>query len=326
MIVSVTERGVFKRCHAQWDYTSRNRQNLQRIIPPTAFSLGSLVHKGLELWTINPEEKSAQDYLGVAAAQEIAAIQKRYFERVGVPLSDDEQGMLLDMFGLAYEMVGNYQKHWGSPLPEGFRLVQTEQTILMPIPGTEHACECLGTDKNCSECGGNGKTHHYLEGTLDAVIEDIESHLLFVLERKTYGNRPRLDVLEIADQFTAYAWLLQKTGIGQVGGVAYDGLWKRSVERQRGGPRKLEELFTRTLITRSPQQLASFERELTLEVLDMANPKIYRNFKWDGCWDCPVESLCLSEYKGEDSQWVREQEYMPRVTDIPWEDDTDAGE
>lgn len=324
MIVSVTERGSYKRCHQRWDYTSRNRQNLAEIIPPVAFSLGGLVHKALQLWTEKPDT-NAVEHFGKAAVLEIEAIKLRYRKFVGSEISDYELNSLTDMFGLGHEMVSNYQDFWKSPLPKGFELVQAEQTIIMPIPHTLHSCECFGAAPNCINCAGTGKVWHYLEGTLDAIIQDVRSGLLFVLERKTYGKRPREDDLECADQFTAYAWLLEKLNIGQVAGIAYDGLWKRPLIKERGGPRKIEDLFLRTLVTRSPQELQNFERELSLEVQEMAHPSIYRNYRWDGCWDCKgaIKDLCLAEYRGEDAESIRQTQLIPRVSEIPWLDENE---
>lgn len=330
MIISVTERGTFKRCHKQWDYASRNRQAITPIIPPTAFSLGTLIHKAMQLWIENPTG-SASDYFGKAAVLEIEAIKLRYRKFVGADISEPEIERLEDMFGLGHEMMMNYQEHWDSPLEDGFELVKAEQTIVVPIPNSEHVCETCGGvgfffhevdnktgTEDCRQCMGSGYDFHYLEGTLDAIIRDTRSGLLFVKENKTYGTRPKVEHLESNDQFTAYCWILSQLDMGDVGGVAYDGLWKRPIHTERGPDRQLKDLFLRTLLTRSKAELKTFERELLLEVQEMANPNIYRNLKWDGCWDCQYKQLCLAEYRDEDADWIRKEYFMARQTDIPW--------
>jgi hypothetical protein len=212
----------------------------------------------------------------------------------------------------------NYQARWGSALPDGYELLQPEQTIIVPIPGTKHKCTNEAhafrvplLSEQCPDCGGSGELYHHLEGTLDALMRD-EGGRVWVLERKTYGNKPREDVLQQNDQFLAYLWLLSKAFPQlELGGIFYDGMWKRKLE----GKRELEDLFTRIPLIRSPEEIKNFGVQVRDEALDMAQPdlRIYRNRAWTGCWDCQFDPLCAAEFREEDADYIRERKYVSRT-------------
>ena len=324
MIISVTERGTFRRCHQLWNYTSRNRQALTPLRVPTALNVGTMVHKAGEQWLLNPESSAADQALSVIN-DTIDTAKKQYRAVIGADPHPEELEGLLDQGSLVHIMLKNYQEYYGAPLPEGYTLVQTEQTMLLPIPGTEHTCEVCHyselhfTNANCKGCNGQGTTCHYLEATLDAVLRDAYGDL-WVYERKTYGKKPVLEWLQNNDQFRAYTWVLSNAGLGPVRGVLYDGLWKRDVAPKRS----LDQLFTRMSINYSNAELRSFERELAREAIAMARAnadplEIYRNFRWDGCWDCspPIRTLCVMEYKEEDAEFYKQQTFTTREA-APW--------
>lgn len=326
MIISVTERGVFRRCKQQWDYSSFSRQALTPLVPPTALSFGSMVHKVHEEWLLHPETP-VSDLVMEVAAQGVRDLKERYKSKVGVEPSLDELKGFWEQVDLLLEMMINYEKQWGSSLPDGFTLMQPEQTIVIPIPGTQHPCMnnihlTSGgfplLDEDCSQCNGTKIEYHYLEGTLDALLRD-EGGQVWVLERKTFANHPKIDVLQNNDQFIAYLWLLKQLDVGVVGGVFYDGMWKRKWEKNR----TLDQLFMREPLIRGPEEIANFGVQLRDEALDMAQPdlRIYRNRAWVGCWDCQFDRLCTAEFKGEDAAYIRERHYVNR-TRHDWQEET----
>lgn len=293
MIISVTERGTFKRCLQQWDFASRNRQGLTPVLPPLALGAGGLAHKALEGWLKAPEA-DPQIILMDEASEFFRQVKAGYEARIGVPPADSELAGLYDQTELVFHMIGNYRDFYQSPLPPEYTLVQAEQTLLVPIPGTPHE----------------------LEATLDAIARD-DAGQLYVVEHKTYNNRPNIASLRTNDQFIAYSWALSQVQLGgPVVGTLYDGLWKRRLE----GKRTYADLFLRTTLYRGPEALASFERELRRESLAMAETheageeRLYRNRRWEGCWDCSFDPLCTAEYEGEDAAFVRDHQYTKRET------------
>lgn len=324
MIVSVTERGTFKRCRQQWHYTSRNRQALTPLRVPKALNIGTMVHAAGEAWLLHPD-KEAGDLALTVINENIDKAKIQYHAVVGADPHPEEIEGLLDQGLMVHTMLKNYQAFYGTPLPEGYELVQTEQTMLIPIPGTEHQCtQCkpLGEEEpspDCFDCNGTGVGFHYLEATLDAVVKDVYGDL-WVYERKTYEKRPVMEWLQNNDQFRAYCWALTVTGLGPVRGVLYDGLWKRDVAPKR----TLDQLFTRIPITYSNEELRAFQIELKREVIVMARAhadpeEIFRNFRWDGCWDCSptIRMLCGMEFRGEDSEWYKQNTFTTRDK-APW--------
>lgn len=284
MIITVTERGQFRRCRRMWDYTSFNRQRLEPIINQPALMTGSIVHLTMAAWAKDENLDPKELFLGFGN-DAMDAMRDTYLKKVGAAVSESELQPLYDGLYLGMNMVENYRIHYGSAIPQGYRMVEPEQTCVVEIPGTEH----------------------FLEGTLDALLED-EKGWYWVLERKTYGNRPRLEVLQMNDQFLAYDWMLtQLFPEKRIGGVLYDGMWKRD-------NKPLDECFMRHEFIHPSEQLADFQRNLVNEVLDMAGePAIYPNRQWMGCFDCKAfDRLCTAQSRGEDWEYMRDTYFKVR--------------
>lgn len=340
MIVTVTERGEFKRCRQKWQYASHNQQSLQPISVPTALNLGSMIHKTLEMWIHDPDANGPDLFIGVASETK-DALEARYLAAVGAPINEIELETFYESVALGRAMIDNYGMQWGNPIPRGFTIVEPEQTMVIPIPGTEHVCDHYFhiTDRiasnNLTECPWCYSTNpfvqgialHYLEATLDFLAQD-PNGALWIGEHKTYGQRPRLDHLEVSDQFVAYTWAVTQLGIGPVGGMLYDGLWKRAAPRKGAD---ISELFLREYLSWGSDELATFEIELRREVADMYeaqnNPdKIYRNRRWEGCWDCAFERLCRTEARREDSEYMRQNLFMIRENTKLWAPELEMAE
>jgi PD-(D/E)XK nuclease superfamily len=194
-------------------------------------------------------------------------------------------------------MAMNYEAYWQSqdayPLPQGFDLIQAEQTCVVPVVGTPHN----------------------LEATLDGLMRHKQTGMVYVLERKTFERHPALEMLDMEFQFTAYMWVVSQLGF-MPGGVAYDGAWKRK-SPPKG--RTIDDLFLRRPITHSQAWLDDFQESLVQIVQDMAeacyNPaKRYanKNTFTSGCAFCSVKPICDAMSNGEDVEAVRKQFYVPR--------------
>lgn len=294
MIVSVTERGEYRRCRRRWNLGSSNRQRLAKIVPNTALGLGTLIHAALADWLVHPE-LNLRDVFLVRAKQQIDIVRNVFIKQAGRDITEQELGSLWDAVNLGSAMMENYQERWKTPLPAGFELVAPEQRIKIAIPGTQHQ----------------------LQGRLDGIIRSLETKKLFVLEHKTYSQRPEERTLRWNDQFIAYQWMLTQLDLGEVEGIAYDGLWKRAappkkVENRPGG---LEDLFSRIKLRRSVAELQEFERCLRAEVIEMASgPAIYPNRTWDGScnWGCEYNILCFAMSSGDDVDALQNSLYTDK--------------
>jgi hypothetical protein len=303
MIFSVTERQTYFRCRQLWRWASFNGDAWQPVFTKPALGIGRLWHQTQAEWSLRPLADPNELALDLANT-ELDRVREAYFTNIGAPISEIELGPIYDQMRIVLSMVRNYHTRWGTPLPAGFTMVAPEQTCVIPVPGTRHTAE------DCSLYGHeNCDGQHYLEGTLDGLIAD-DYQRVYVLERKTYGQRPKVEVLNMQDQFLAYLWILRSLGIGEVGGLAYDGAWKREVPPKGS---TLEDLFIRVRLNRNKHELDRFAEHLTLEVTEMANnPPIYINRRWDGCWDCDFQSPCIAQERGEDFGFLLQSQFTRR--------------
>lgn len=361
---SVTEVESFKRCRRQWHYGSFNGMALTPIIQPKPYlDLGTMVHKTLAHWTAMPELGTVPGtnqpmtlrhvFIIIATAHRKEAIE-RYHSATGQEPSEEELQPLLDAITLGASMMENYQNYYKEPLPKHLKFCMPEQEIIIPIPGTEHACNtCIasfersalyvysfaalqqdekiewlrGKYPDCETCQGSAVEWHYLKMRLDGLAMDKRSNL-YIVERKTFEQHPNLHLLEVSDQFIGYTWGTQKlaeqmpvvpeTGsTPRVIGLAYDGLWKRSGVPTSGKYKgQFGSLFVRHIITPSQDEVDEYGEQLAETVMDMANsPRIYKNRVWQGCWDCSFERLCRTQSQGGDMEYMLRTEFMSRRED-----------
>lgn len=328
---SVTDRQTFKRCRRKWDFSSNARQNLTKIGPGhKALELGGIIHRALAVWLLN-EDTKLSDAFKIETLKRKKEIEDKYLAVVGMPISDEELGPFYDFVELGIAMCDNYQKVYNSPLPDSMQFAAAEQEIIVPVPGTEHYCNnCVKYNRelgivtlysdtvtsnpksDCKECGGTGTAYHYLSATLDGLLQHRHNKKFYVLERKTYDQRPKREDLEMADQFTGYCWVVTQLDPDiEVGGIAYDGLWKRATLPR--GVKSVNDLFTRVIINKTPMEIEEWGRNLALEINEMANdPELYPTVPWNGCWDCTFREPCKMMMLGEDPSDLLRREYTQR--------------
>jgi hypothetical protein len=318
MIVSVTERGTYKRCRRQWDFSSENRQGIQPIINPSlALSLGTLIHRTLADWIQDPtltkwagvqygtgfKDGDLSELFTWHASRMMIDMERAYYAAVGMKPSSTELAPLLSSVEL--------------PIPEKYTFVMPEQEIQVPVPGTEHPCpRCINNGVRsfpCDYCKGTGVQVHYLKGKLDGLVQD-EYGLLWVLEHKTYSSRPNKAVLDDNDQFLAYIWIVTQLNIGECGGILYDGMLKKRAPTRT---ETLRDLFTRTKLTRTQAELEEFQTHLAYELKEMASdPFITVTKPWMGCFDCGYRDLCGAMSRKEDVNYIRNKLYTKRTPDV----------
>lgn len=278
MIFTVTERSLYKRCRRRWNYSSKNRMGLQPIIDAPALTLGLVMHKALEQWSLHPE-LDLPEIFKANAMLALDKIRTDYKEAVGVEPSAVELADVKQSITIGVYMALNYQSFYESPVPAGFKLVAPEQRIVVvEIPGTAHS----------------------LEGRLDKLIQQESDGAYYVLDHKTYEKRPNFVDLSNNDQFLAYTYVAAKALGKPIQGYMYDGLWKRD---KPGKNHTIGDLFHRQLFARPPYELEQFEAQLAAELDEMASmpkegPKLFPNRRWEGCWDCKsFTKLCEAQSK-----------------------------
>jgi len=307
-----------------WDYTSFNRMSLQPLMTKPAFTLGTAIHGALEDWLISNGEADLNTLYYNRALQITQQAIDNYKSLVGAAPSPSELTGLFEALQLGKAMMHNYQDHYKTPIDyKQYHLVQTEQTISIPIEGSLGRCEvCLGhgrilllptersevTDE-CTNCNGTGKVQNYLEATLDAIIADKRDRLL-PLDHKTYNSHPNKLSLEMNFQFIAYEWAVTKLNIGPVIGFAYDGMWKRDGTGKNQTP---DTLFHRDILMYKQAELYEFEQSLISIVTEMSNdPIIVKHVPWNGCFDCGFVNLCRAQSQANGYQQMLTSRYIHR--------------
>lgn len=297
MIFTVTERSLFKRCRRRWDYSSQNRQNLQPIIDAPALTLGLVMHKALEHWYTQRKADDSlfdlEELFKANAYVALKAIVDNYTEKVGVKPSDKELAEVKQAIFTGICMAINYQDFYVTPLPAGFRLISPEQRIIASV----NSCE------------------HQLSGRVDALIEDVKSGEVWVVDHKTYEKRPNFNDLANNDQFLAYCWLAEYALERPVTGYLYNGMWKR---QSPGKNHNLKDLFYRQFFKRPKYELAQFAKNLPNELNEMAGPpNLNPNRRWEGCWDCKqFTKLCEAQSKSPIRyNLLRKHDYRQRPKD-----------
>lgn len=320
MEFSVTEIELYLRCQRRWKLQAipPNGLGLSPFRGMPALILGGLIHKSLEAWQRAPSD--GNKFIDIAAEQYVE-LQNQHIQQTGAMPSDEDLAPLLDSIDLGNEMIENYIAYYRTPLPKGYRFVQAEQEVVLEIPNTAHlecdTCHQVSPVIDTHYCGGKVTWQpHKLRCTLDELVVD-EHDKLWLLERKTYGNRPRKEVLQRHHQMLAYIWATSMLfGYENVGGVLYDGLWKRSLRKERGKDRSLEDLFYREIFIRERAELDEFEKQTALVVTEMASKVSLEdcvfNRRWEGCYDCAVQSLCDAISLGEDVDNIIAYEYIKR--------------
>lgn len=346
MKISPTQIATYMRCRRQWHLTATSRLNLTPIIPGTALTLGSLVHAALQQWTVDwytetpqtvkgapiPDVQPPKDAFLRAAQIEQERIVSAYRLANGYNISSDELVKVSDAITMGFNMMDNYERKWKQPLPPDFIPLMMEQQVTIAIPGTMHDVEYVYDDVLDKMIGVPlaEPEPHYLVCKIDGVLLGTQTGKIYNLERKTYGQRPREEVLRSNSQFLTYDWAMLQLGLRDaqgdlypVAGTAYDGMWKRAAPPKGS---TLDDLFCRVLINRPPEELIEYGNMLTAIANEMANnPAIYINRTSDGScfWGCGMNTLCLAMSRGEDVDYVRATQYMQRAA-APLADDTPA--
>lgn len=349
MKVSATEKGTWYRCARQHQITSFNHMGLTNMRTPVVFLIGTTWHRGMEYWVKDPS-MDAHVHMGRSVAEEITSTRDRFIRKTGIKNPPNEIfDDITKNAGLLITMAKNYQDRWKTPLPDGYTPIQVEQTIVVPIPESEHfeckscqnywsmmfwtdpdLCKPSSRPSICAQCTlcTHSKDQQscwlpdYYEGKLDGLVRYERTGEIFVLERKTFGRHPNMETLMNNEQFLDYCWLVVQAGIADIdlmGGILYDGAYKRE-EPAKGKP--WSDLFVREVIKRKRYEIENHTESIRYAVEKMRTDPYAHNFEvlhplynrmWSGCSDCKVQDLCVAYNTGKNSwEVLRDSRYTQR--------------
>lgn len=328
MNISVTEIGVAHRCPRKAVLTSRNGLRLTKIFQPLSLATGTTVHRSHQLW-LNDQKQDLRHWTMWAGNEAITKAEEAYKLKVGCEPSDEETAPLYEALDFCLSMADNFHIQYGQPLPKEYDFVSAEQKIEIPVHGTEHRCEkCNGSGAfdyydafnrplsgTCGRCDGSGVALHKIEGRLDGLIRDKRTGAYGVLERKTYNQRPKIEVLRRVDQFRRYAFMLRSLGLSDLPPfLLYDGLWRRHAPPKG---RAFSDLFYRARIEWSEHNLNQVERYLPTELNSIAamyaDPDLQHPVvPWMGCNDCGVDEICERMEEGRTYDDLLQRKFTER--------------
>lgn len=316
-----------------WDLTSPFRQNLVKIgMPSAALYIGSGVHEVLEA---NARGKDWRQALDAWKRDEIQEFVIFYSERVGAAPSSEELGL----FDVAHETVTALMERYFTrysevaPLGEHYEYVAVEQTCAVPIPGTNgtftFTLDGLARDKrndtlwivehktyaqnpDMDRLSTDHQITAYAWGVAAILGEEIAGFLYDGINKKIPSEPALLKSTgRLSEQFTqtidgiSYRAAIARHGLAE---ADYAEMLARLDERDQADQTPF---YTRWRIPVLPAQVAAFASYIGDIYTDMvSNPRIYPNFRFDGCWDCGMRDLCKSMQLGDDVQWVKDTYYM----------------
>lgn len=380
---STTEIETHEDCGWRWDFNSRNRLSLEPVTPLKALWLGTLIHKSLDMLATStlikdghkfsysgdgvPDNKSICSTCGLPALAHLKGMSiydtfamerydsliEYYRNRVGVPPTSFELKEVHDTRDLGRAMFKNYLDYYGTPIPDEFEYISTEQLLIIDIPGTEHCvcatlgnvctCEklcrpwredvtrsvkytfCMCIDKECP-C----RVLHQLETTLDGLIRRKIDNWVFILENKTFSLHPTMERinglatypdLQRNHQFMTYTWAGNTVGF-DIKGIFYNGLWKRLKVPEK---KTMHDMFTRAVLTYKPAELLAIGEHTRIATLRMGDPYIEteRNVKavggCNGVNQCNFKRLCDARFSNTNYEFILRNNYTKREQAI--EDD-----
>lgn len=330
--ISISEIQQFLRCRRMWDIQSPFRQNLVKIgMPSAALYIGSGVHEVLEANARGVDWRVALDKW---KQDEITEFVIFYSERVGTAPSSSELELFDEAHNTVTVLMERYFDKYGTdrPLGENFEYVSVEQTCEVPIPGTngkftftldglardirngklwvvEHKTYASSPDMD--RLSTDPQITAYAWGVSAILGEEIAGFLYDGLSKKVPTEPALLKSGRLSEQFTqtidynSYMDAINRHGLDP---NSYSEILGRLAERDQAAQTPF---YTRWKIDVHPAQVQAFASYVADIYTDMvSSPRIYPNFRFDGCWDCGVRELCKSMQLGDDVQWVKETYYM----------------
>ena len=325
--ISTTERQQFKRCRRQWKYGSYNAMALTPIRPAPALWIGTGVHHALASYYAHGTLPD------VAWRKWVLAETEKLAERTGAELWLEEEVKLAETCEFYAKLLQRYHEY--STEFDEFKVIDVEMQFSQPIPTPE------GETDSCNTT---------LVGRVDGLIEIAGEY--WILEHKTAAEAPNEKFLAIDDQSTCYMWGVQESFGVKIAGVLHNNLIKKlpseprllksgKLSKDRSAVTTAEvysravtahdldlaeyaehiawlaalpeRFFLRYWLRRSPEKLATIERQLYYEALDMQRGALYPTPTRDCAFMCDYYTLCVQEDNGIGLEASIEQQYSQRT-------------
>lgn len=344
--IRTSERIAFKKCRRLWDYTSQNRMNLEPVKMNNNLSFGIAIHVGLEyyydpqFWDLDDRSKLQR---AVIAFTHTLEEQRNAEKKANLGSLSVERGQEFDELE---ELGVGMLEHYGDWAPErdrelGLVPLSVEEAIKVPIGEV------------------NGETIYY-QARIDMVARHRDGHI-YLWDHKTAayvgGDHTFLD---LDTQISSYFWIYEQKYGELPKGMMYNELAKKvpqppkqlkngtlSQDKRQNTTLSLyvkeidrlgldsepysgmltylaekeEDYFLRTLVIRTPAEIATQAQYIREEVVDMLyDPSLYPNPSKLYCNTCEFRAPCTVRNEGEDDSFLLQDSMLYREReseDIP---------
>lgn len=301
-----SEINDFLRCRKRYDYAwiqkLKPRQRSEKL------TIGSAIHKFLELWYSEFRSKDAID-----AMMEYIEDNSKELEEIAVQ----------DLKHLATCVAWNYVGHYS---------FDSNWTVLgVEVPFSVQ----LDDETNYT-------------GTIDLIVRDEDDYIWFVDHKTTNAIDVYDKNSDMDRQISRYWWALEQLGYNvhgfiyniilkdypippkqlKNGQLSKDKAQKTTSHMYRDAIKQLslneddyadflqfldeqpKEFFRRIKVERTPQERLAAIDEMEDVIQDIRTAKShYRNITKDCSWDCAYKSLCVAEMDGSNADYIRNELY-----------------
>jgi hypothetical protein len=343
--VHVSDIRAFKTCRRQWNWSSPLGHNLEPDKPYAPFFSGRVVHTALELYYRSNGNMTLMEAVDVAFT-----IEYEKMESAGT-LWEEEEQMLNEQKELVYGIMEHYDiwihsgEHNKSPWgDENLEYLDMETTFTVPML-TEN-----GNPSNRVYLGGrfDGIVRRRDDGTLwlfetktTRSIKELQNTLAFdeqagayiyaaqlLLGEQVYGviynilrkkvpTTPRLlqnGTLSVNKSIDTTASYYLRAAMSHHQDMSRENLIELYNEILMDLHERGNLFFSRTIIRRTPGEIAELADNLWYVALEMVRPstKLYPSPSWTSCTFCRFRAPCLAVNTGADVSMLLENEYRER--------------
>ncbi len=354
-IIRTSDRGTFRNCRQEWDWSSKIRDNLEPAQRYAPFEDGTTWHEALAVYydprtwhllatsaTAAVVHQAARDKLLQVHTEQVALAVKLYADEA---LPEERMEEYAERFTMLQGMLEHYFKY--APTVDNFTPIKIEIEFEVPVETP------------------NGKPYIIdnspvmYQGRLDGIVQDPQGRY-WIFEHKTAGQMGRTEWLELDAQCGSYAWAIQKQLGVKIAGIIYSQALKaipkpikRLAKPYKGRnyssnkqARTTLELFTEALekegeplthyteylnylreegnpffrrieIYRNEAALETMGRNIFYEAREMLNlPIIYPSPSFFGCNGCRFREPCIAKQNGYDYQFVLDELFVSRTKEV----------
>jgi CRISPR/Cas system-associated exonuclease Cas4 (RecB family) len=267
--ISVSEAYTLMRCKKKHDYAYR--QGLSLAQPPSYLGKGNYLHRLMRVWLTLWADGSP-----TSNVEELSNRTLREIVEEGSPITvaESDRVEVNAVFGQFLRDVG--------PQMGGVAILAIEQPFYADLGWTE-----IGPDGQ--------EVLVVLHGVFDAVLQDISSGQVWIVEHKSTGRAWSASQLQFAHQGKLYADAWATIKRQEITGIQYNFFYPKGYE------------IKQTFVSSEERELLRHEMQMIIN--QRSTSLLQREPHW-GCNDCWFKDLCITELVGGDSDYLRRTKYV----------------